>query len=125
RVLYKRKCELCDNKTISVYPEKTPFPVYCAECWRSDKWNPLEYGREYDFSKPFFQQFKELFNSVPRTAISQNGTNVNVEYANIVQDAKNVYMSSSAIWGSENIYYSANATASKEVFDSLNVVNSE
>ena len=125
RALSRRVCDLCGVKTISTYAEKTPFPVYCASCWRSDKWDALTYGREYDFSQPFFAQFKELFNLVPRPAISQNGTNINSEYANIIQDVKNVYMSSSVIYGSENVYYSANVNASKEVIDGFNIVNSE
>ncbi len=125
RVLYKRQCDLCSEKIISVYPKEVTFPVYCPACWRSDKWDALSFGREYDFSKPFFAQFKELFNLVPRPAISQNGTNINTEYANIIQDVKNVYMSVSVIYGSENVYYSTNITSSKEVIDSLNVINGE
>ncbi len=125
RVLRRRVCSLCGKKTISVYPEETDFPVYCVSCFKSDNWDPLDYGREYDFSRPFFEQFQELFKVVPRPAIAQNGTNINSEYANIIQDVKNVYLSCSVIWGSENVYYSTNVTSCKDVWDSFNVTESE
>ncbi|MSU54738.1 MAG: hypothetical protein EXS48_02835 [Candidatus Staskawiczbacteria bacterium] len=125
RVLSRGVCDLCGAKTISTYSQKTPFPVYCAPCWRSDKWDALKYGREYDFNKPFFAQFLELFNVVPRPAISQNGTNVNSEHSNMIQDVKNVYMSFSVITGSENVYYSANVNSSKEVIDGFNITDGE
>ena len=126
RFLYKRSCNSCEKKIIAMYPEKTVFPVYCIECWRSDKWDAIDQGRDYDFSKPFFEQWLDLFNSVPRPALGQNGTNINAEYANFVQDVKNVYLSTSVIWNSEDVYYSTNVTsASKNIVDSLNIDSSE
>lgn len=41
------------------------MPVYSDEYWNSDKWDPMEYGRDYDFSRPFFEQIRELYNIVP------------------------------------------------------------
>ncbi len=64
--LYKRKCDLTGKNVISNFPSSSPYRVYGQEVWYSDKWDPLEYGREYDFSKPFFDQFKDLFERVPR-----------------------------------------------------------
>ena len=56
RTLYKRSCDLCKSNFISMYHQDTIFPVYCRECWYSDKWDPLFYGQDYDFSKSFFEQ---------------------------------------------------------------------
>ena len=36
-----------------MFKPEARFPVYCHECWWSDKWNPLDYGRDYDFKIPF------------------------------------------------------------------------
>ncbi|KKT90642.1 MAG: hypothetical protein UW91_C0052G0013 [Parcubacteria group bacterium GW2011_GWF2_45_11] len=54
RTFYKRKCDLCGKNMISSYAPEYTYPVYCQKCWWSDKWDPYQYGREYDFSKPFF-----------------------------------------------------------------------
>ena len=59
RTLYKRKCDLCKKDIIGLYPQGTKFPVYCHDCWFSDNWDPFQYGADYDFSKPFFKQFKQ------------------------------------------------------------------
>ena len=63
--LYKRKCDLCKKEVISRYTPDAPYQIYCPHCWWSDKWDPLDYGREYDFSRSFFEQFNELWRQVP------------------------------------------------------------
>ena len=59
--LYKRICDLCKKSIIALFDSNVNFPVYCTDCWWSDKWDPTAYGQEFDFNKPFFEQFKELF----------------------------------------------------------------
>lgn len=125
RSLYKRTCSLCKNSIISMYDEYTTFPVYCPECWRSDNWDPMTYGQQYNFSEPFFEQFKRLMEKVPRVSLASNGNNVNSDYSNIVQDVKNVYLSYSVIWGSEDISYSCQVDRSKNIIDGLSVSESE
>ncbi len=63
--LYKRPCGLCKKDFISMYHPDVPHTIYCPKCWWGDGWDPKDYGRNYDFSKPFFEQFKELFQQVP------------------------------------------------------------
>ena len=92
RVLYYRTCDLSGEKILSMYPTDTNFPVYHPAEWYSDKWNPYDYGKEYDFSKPFFEQFQELLNMVPRMALVRQGNSVNSEYTHRVHDMKNSYM---------------------------------
>ncbi len=125
RNLTKRTCDLCKKEVFSMYGKDVPFPVYCPDCWRSDAWDPLSYGQDYDFSKPFFEQFKSLFNRVPQPSLGSNGTNLNCDFANMVQDVKNVYFSFSVIWNSEDVYYSNNVERSRQIYDSLNVSDSE
>lgn len=68
--LYKRPCDLCKKESVSRYAPTAPYTVYCPECWWSDKWNPLDYGRDYDFSRPFFEQLNELWHEVPLLTLS-------------------------------------------------------
>src|SRR3989344_2987062 len=60
RSLYKRICDLCGKEVISNHPKTNKHPVYCQPCWWSDAWDSTSYGRAYDFSRPFFEQFQDL-----------------------------------------------------------------
>lgn len=124
RFLYKDQCDLCKKSIISIYSPEKPFTVYCRECWNSDKWDPLSYGREYDWNRPFFLQFRKLIEDVPRLALVQYRSIVNADYANFVLDVKNVYLAVSVLY-SENVFYSKLADYCKECFESFNVKNSE
>ena len=53
RKLYQRKCDLCQKSMVSMYSQNTDFPVYCSDCWWGDNWDPLEHGRNFDFSRLF------------------------------------------------------------------------
>lgn len=91
RTLYKRTCSKSGKQIISLYPKNTPFPVYDQHIWWGDDWDGLDYGQEYDPSRPFFEQFKELKNKVPRISLL-NITSVNSDYGNNVEDSKNCYL---------------------------------
>ena len=51
-----------------MYKADAIFPVYCHECWWGDGWNPLAYGRDYNFDVSFFEQFSNLLKVLPRQA---------------------------------------------------------
>jgi len=123
RKLYKRKCDLCGKDIISVYHKDVPFPVYCQKCWWSDKWDPMEYGRDYDFNKPFFEQLRELFFEVPRYNLC-NVNPVNSEYSNITVDCKDCYLSNSTLV-SENIINSNQVDNSKDCVDCFSLTKGE
>ncbi len=91
RVFYRRECEMCKKSMLSIYSIDKPYTVYCRECWLSDKWDPMTYGRDYDFSRPFFEQFLELQKSVPRANLYQTNF-VRSEYCNYGLDMKDCYL---------------------------------
>ena len=91
QTFHKRKCDLCEKEMISTYPEKAPFPVYCQSCWWSDRWNPLSYGKEFDFSRSFFEQYTDMMKKVPHRALFITGENENSEYTNCAGSNKNCY----------------------------------
>ena len=123
RSLHKRTCDMCKKSVISIYPQKTPFPVYCRECWYSDKWEPMEFEREYDFNKPFFTQYKELQDKVPRLAV-WNSRCLNSDYTNQSYNNKNVYLSF-GLKDCEDSAYVNYAVEAKDAFDSAFINNSE
>lgn len=125
RSLYKRTCSFCENNIIAMYDDKVPFPVYCPECYRSDNWDAGKFFQDYNFSVPFFNQWRDLFNKVPRQALWQGNGCVNTEYANFIYYTKNVYLSFSVVKGTEDIYYSSNIDNSKKILDSYNIIDSD
>jgi len=72
RKLYHRKCDATGKQIISIYSQDKTFKVYDQEYRRSDKWDGVEYGKDVDFTKPFFQQFDELMHQVPRISMVNN-----------------------------------------------------
>ena len=124
RSLYKRTCDLCKEGIISMYPSDAIFPVYCRECWYSDKWDATEYAQDYDFSRSFFEQFKELSNKVPVLGIWQRNV-INSPYSNMCGECRNVYLSVSVVIGSENVFYSRSVDRSFNIFDSYSVKESD
>lgn len=106
RLLYRRNCDLCGKSTVTIYSPNKPFKVYCPSCWWSDKWNGYDFGRDFDFSKPFFPQWQELQLQVPRIALLAKNS-VNSEYTNHSDNNKNCYLGF-GIFNSENILYSSN-----------------
>src|SRR3989344_6684657 len=68
--LFKKKEERNGEQIFSFLPQESPAKIYDRDFWISDSWDPTEYGREYDFSRSFFEQFKELLYSVPLPAHS-------------------------------------------------------
>src|SRR3990167_791176 len=104
RTLYRRNCNLCGKSTVTIYSANKPYKVYCHDCWWGDGWDAASYGQDFDFSRPFFEQFHELQLKVPRMALL-NKRSVNSEYTNHSADNKNAYLSFS-IWDGENIFYS-------------------
>jgi len=107
-----------------MYPSDAPFPVYCNPCWWSDKWEATDYAQEYNFFRPFFEQFQELQNKVPRFHLWQRNA-INSDYSNNVGESKNIYLSVSVVLQSENIFYSKAIDSSFNVFDSLNLKHCE
>ncbi len=123
RTISRRKCNLCHKNIISTYHESLPFPVYCRDCWFSDTWDDTTFGREYDFSRPFFEQLLELKRVVPHRGFHAiNCTNCN--YIGFGVDSKNCYLGSSLV-RSEEVLYSNQIDDSRECVDCFNITRSE
>ncbi len=90
-----RDCDMCGKSIISIYNPKSPYTVYCHDCFYSDKWDAQNYGIKYDENRPFFDQLKELSLKVPKTTtyISRGmGPSVGTNYANMCGGCKNCYL---------------------------------
>src|SRR3989344_6580934 len=103
RNLYKRHCDLCGQSIISMYAADRDFKVYCPDCFYSDKWDPLAYGRPYDFNVPFFQQPIHLQREVPRLSLLQRNA-VNSPWINYEVDDKNCYLNFGGQFNEDSAY---------------------
>lgn len=74
-----------------MYSPNKPYAVWCYDCWFSDDWDALDYGRPYDPNRPFLDQFRELWRMVPKVSLIYVRS-VNSDYVNISADNKDCYM---------------------------------
>jgi hypothetical protein len=104
--LYYRKCDFTGKKILSQYHKNHPFPVYSPDIWWGDDWEALDYGQDFDFSRPFFEQFLELKNKTPHLALFNTaGTIQNSDYNNCTGFLKNCYLIAESDY-CEDCYYS-------------------
>ena len=121
--LYRRKCDATWKDIISIYSSDKKFKIYNQKYWWSDKWDAMDYGREFDFNRWFFEQFSELLKDVPDYPLFQ----VNLEnsnYCNILANSKNCYLvfASSKL---ENCMYWVSIERCKSVLDCIMVKDSQ
>ena len=126
RSLYKRTCGHCAASIISMYNGDVSLPVWCVKCYLSDAWDARDYGRDYDFSRNFFEQYKELKYSIPHRALDQNERNgEGCEYSNLCYGSKDVYLSFYTV-RSENLKYcSCSIRGNKNCLDSMIIKENE
>ncbi|MDA1060707.1 MAG: hypothetical protein O3B47_02850 [bacterium] len=115
--LYKRKCDLTGKEIISNHSQDSPYKIYDIEIWHSDKWDPFEFGREYDFTRPFFEQFAELLKETPYPSVHRGYQyDENSDYTNYAGKNKNCYLifDSDEDW---DCYYCYSTNGSKNCMD--------
>ena len=123
RSLYKDKCEKCGEDIVSVFAPDSPFVVYCSSCWWGDSWDGTDYGKDYDFRKPFFEQFYELQKVVPYQGLA-NRNSVNCKYSNASIRCKNCIL---VFGGFEaiNCYNCQIPAFSRDSMDSDAIINAD
>jgi hypothetical protein len=89
--LYHRKSDLTGKAMISMYAQDKPYKVYDQDEWWSDRWNELDYGRDFDFSRMFTEQFRELNLLVPHQGLFTTNAE-NSYYTNHSLNTKNCYL---------------------------------
>jgi hypothetical protein len=132
--LFKKKDAHTGKEIFSQYHSDSPLQIYSNEFWMSDGWDPMDYGRDYDFSKSFFPQFRDLLYAVPAKARSLSNE-INSEYCNNSEDLKNCYLCFNAILLQDcaytiqvarlrNCFDLTCSTSSENCYDSINITDS-
>ncbi|MFA5076664.1 MAG: zinc-ribbon domain containing protein [Patescibacteria group bacterium] len=115
KTLYQRKSDLTGKDIISIYSPESSYKVYDAEEWHGDKWEAMDYGRDFDYSRPFFDQFGDLQKQVPRPARAVI-KNINSDYVNQCWNLKNGYMCFD-VGFAENVMYCAATYHTRDCLD--------
>ncbi len=104
--LFRNKSAKSGKDIITLIPPESGLKVYDEPEWWSDDWDSLSYGKDYDFSKSFFQQFFELMKEVPvwsRDVISL----VNSDYSANAGYLKNCYLLFNSNYSEDSLYGNA------------------
>jgi hypothetical protein len=123
--LFYRKCDLCQEMKLSMYHPDAPYVVYCDRCWWSDNWDARGYGQSYDSTRPFFEQWNELFHKTPILGLSIDKTTGELSsFCNHVGHSKNCSLVFYADYNEEcmNCYM---LTRAKNTLDSANCMDAE
>jgi hypothetical protein len=121
--LYHRLCDVSKKQLISMYSNDSPQKIVEKDIWWSDSFEALDYGQDFDFSRPFFEQFYELMISVPHpNLITLNSENC--EYTNYNGWNKNCYLCFAGN-SLKDSAYCYNVENSMDCYDCMNLFQSE
>lgn len=117
--LFRAQCAGTGKSVVSMYPASSGFKSMESGYWWSDAWSALDYGRDYDPRRPFFDQIRDLALAVPH--ISLINTNCeNSYYTNHALNCKNCYLLFGAV-ENQDCQYGYFVRDCKDVFDALSL----
>jgi len=111
------------KKILSCYDPKEFPKIVEHSYWMSNDFDARDYGRQFDFSRGFFEQYFEMVREIPRPNVTILNCE-NVEYANHVFWSKNCYLCFICFY-CENVLYSFRTRKSKESMYLFNCRESE
>ena len=120
-----RNCDKCGVKTLSMFKSDQQVTVYCPDCWWKDDWDGTEYSMDYDPSRPFLNQVKELIDKTPYVSVNNMHSSIkNCDYVNSTGWSKDCYL---CFWADycENDYYSTLINNLKHSLDCIRGFDSE
>ncbi|MEK7560331.1 MAG: hypothetical protein AAB539_00025 [Patescibacteria group bacterium] len=123
RVLYRRHVVGHDEPALALFPESSGFKVYYQKDWQSADFDAGDLGKEYDFSRPLFEQIKRLMHEVPWQH-SYNRNAVQSEYCSNALDLKGCYLMFNSGM-SENCAYGTDVLYGADALDLLDASRAE
>ncbi len=123
--LYSTQCAYTGKEILTFIPPESRIKVYDIDTWMSDDWDQCATGKDYDFSRPFFEQMRELQMKAPFPSLEcVRSTMENSDFTNGVLNVKNCYLSFGVL-DSEDVLFSRTVLSSKDIIDCIYVTNSE
>ena len=121
--LYRSKSGKSGREILSMFPPDAKVNAYDYAEWLEQDWDMEDFGREYDFNRPFFAQFMDLLRiaPLPNRSLTQP---INSDYCNNASYIKNCYLSY-GLMRSEGMLYCEHGTNCKDCVDSTLLDNSD
>ncbi|MEK7672902.1 MAG: hypothetical protein AAB373_03385 [Patescibacteria group bacterium] len=119
RSLYKRKCDGTGKSILAAFPEDSKYKVHEHDYWWSDKWDAINYGKDFDFNKTLTEQLNALVIEVPHINLNSIGCE-NSDYVNYFINSKNSYLTFGGAHN-EDCMYSKFLNHSKNILDGLSL----
>ena len=91
REYFFRPCGLTGKNCLSIYPPDAEVVTYSPEAFFCDGWDGLSLWMDFDFSRPFFEQFYELYRKAPKNTANAR-MNENCEYIINAHGNKDCYL---------------------------------
>lgn len=98
-----KKADANGKEVFSAWSPSAPVKIYEPDYWHSDAWDPMQYGRDYDFSRPFFVQMKALLGEVPVLARAVSELE-NSDYVINANGMKNCYLANASGFSEDSAY---------------------
>ncbi|OGI60320.1 hypothetical protein A2641_01185 [Candidatus Nomurabacteria bacterium RIFCSPHIGHO2_01_FULL_37_25] len=105
--LFYRNCDKCNKRTLSMISPEEKIKVFCQPCWWADDWDGSEYEMEYDPTRTFLSQLKELSLKTPYPALESSYLTLkNCDYCNALAYSKDCSL---IFWADycESVFYSS------------------
>lgn len=111
-VLQWTKDALTGKKILTNLHPKEFKIIYENSYWMSEKFDARDYGRAIDFSRPFFEQYKEMYWAMPQPNLTLIGCE-DCDFCNYTVNSKHCYLSFHGP-NNFNVHYSAMGWDSKD-----------
>jgi hypothetical protein len=121
--LYIRKCDISGKDILSIFPPDAPYTICHHEEWYNNKANALDFGQDFDFNRPFFEQFNEVLHRAPLQSLSVDFLQ-NSDYVNEAGHLKNCYLIVESD-GNQDSLYSYRILGATSCVDCIFVKDSE
>lgn len=123
RKLFKVKDAITGDEIFSLYPVGENRKIITRDEWNNDTWDGLDYARDYDYSRTFFEQMNELEKEVPVSSLTVQ-VMVNSPYCANATGLKNCYLCFNSTESEDCMYGNAN-DFDKDCIDNSHVNHSE
>ncbi len=123
RKLFRAKNAFTGKDIFSLYPAESGRKIITQEEWHGDNWDAIEYGEDYDFSRPFFEQFFEIERKVPVYNLNVQRM-INSSYSGNATGLKNSYLCFNSNY-SEDCMYGNAIDYCKDCLDNSHINHSE
>ena len=123
--LFHRKCAISSEDIITHYSGESELKVCSQQVWYSDQVDNAEFAKDFDFNRPFFEQFHEMDQQCYRPALFTDYLkDENCAYTNYAGKNKDCYL----IFDSDenrDCYYSYSINSCRNSIDVFRADNLE